>query len=121
MKNTNFSDIPTINIADDSSIYEVTPEAAEKQRIIKEKKAASAEKASEQEAWRRIVVKIISWSDGLHSGGIIKVTDTITPKEWKMYVERYKKININQDKRKIELDLEDTKQKIASFNGFETK
>lgn len=120
MKNTTIID-PILEIDLETSIYEVSAEAAEKQRIIKEKKAASAEKASEQEAWRRIVVKVISWSDGLHSGGIIKQTDTITPKEWKTYVDKYKKINVNNDKHKVEQDLEDTKQKIASFGGFTIK
>ncbi len=97
------------------------PTLTDKQRLILEKKAASLVKANEQEAWRRIVVKVISWSDGLLSGGIVKVTDKITPAEWKAYCTSTIKINVNRDRKKVDADLEDTRQKIASFGGFEKK
>lgn len=90
---------------------------SEKQRMILEKKALAQLKQDQQEAWRRIVVKVISWSDGLLSGGIIKKTDKITKEEWKFYYERCIQIGVN-NKNKALQSLEETKEKIKSFGGF---
>lgn len=97
----------------------VTLSAEEKQRIILEKKALSLEKSNQEALWRKIVVKVISWTDGLVSGGIVKKDDKITEKEWQLYYSRTIQINVNRDKDKVEQDLEDTKKKIASFGGFD--
>ncbi len=78
-----------------------------------------SDKSIEQEIWRRIVVKVISWSDGLKNGGIVKKTDTITLKEWQFYCGRTLKINTTQGKEEIKNSLEETRKMIASFDGFE--
>lgn len=84
-----------------------------------DKKLAAEERSREQETWHRIVVKVISWTDGLKSGGIIKEADKVTLAEWKAYCNRYMKINVNRDKKRIDEDLAVTKQAIESYNGFE--
>ncbi|MDO8619382.1 MAG: hypothetical protein Q7R49_05580 [Candidatus Daviesbacteria bacterium] len=81
-------------------------------------KKTAEERSLEQEIWRRIVVKVISWSDGLKNGGIIKKTDTITPKEWQMYCSRTFKINATQKREKVQSGLDVTKKLIESFGGF---
>ena len=78
----------------------------------------AVQKSNERDLWQRIVVKVISWSDGLHAGGIIKPTDKITEKEWRTYCSRLLKIDTSDNKKKTKLDLEQTRVKIESFKGF---
>lgn len=111
MKKTTLDNLDIDNFSDAAIL-------TEKQRVVAARKAASLEKTNQQDIWRRIVVKVISWSDGLLSGGIIKQTDKITREEWKVYSDRCFKINIGQDKKKIEKDLDITKKKIEFHNGF---
>lgn len=82
------------------------------------KRPVMSDKSIEQEIWRRIVVKVISWSDGLKNGGIIKKTDTITLKEWQFYCSQTLKININRGKEEVRDSLEATRKVIESFGGF---
>lgn len=82
------------------------------------RKAAQLEKLQEREFWHKIVVKILCWRDGLSSGGIIKSTDKITPKEWKTYCERMIKINISQGEVKVKEDLKKIRKIIKNFGGF---
>lgn len=65
------------------------------------------------------MVKIISWSDGLKYGGVIKEVDKVTLKEWKTYCSRYIKTNTSHDKTRVDQDLQRTKEAIESFGGFE--
>lgn len=102
-----------------SSNQVITLSAEERQRIILEKKAISLEKSNQEALWRKIVVKVISWTDGLVSGGIVKQSDKITLKEWQHYHSRTIQININKEKSIVEQSLEETKKKIASFGGFD--
>lgn len=83
-----------------------------------ENKLAAAEKARAQDAWRRIVVKVISWSNGLKSGGIIKAADTISKEEWQFYHNKYLQINTGKTQEKLEERLKETKKLITSFGGF---
>lgn len=90
-----------------------------KQQIILARKNAAKEKSDQQESWLKIVVKVISWSEGLHSGGIVQQTDKITTKEWDFYCKRSMQINTSHSKKKIEEELENSRKKIKSFDGFE--
>lgn len=75
-------------------------------------------RAKEQEDWRRIVVKVICWSDGLRTSGTVKKTDTISPDEWHEYCKRTFKINVMHDKKQVQQDLDVTQKLIQSFGGF---
>lgn len=114
---TNSSLNVTSSHSSDNEMSEVI--LTDKQQMILDRKAASLEKANQQEAWRRIVIKVISWSEGLLPGGIIKDTDKLTYAEWDTYYTHTLKININTNREKLKKDLEDIKNKIESFNGFE--
>ncbi len=77
------------------------------------------QKAREQEAWFRIVVKILSWKEGLAGSGVKISRDKITSKEWKMYFDRIVKNNVTYNKDRVLKDLKETQEKIAHYGGFE--
>lgn len=64
------------------------------------------------------MVKVISWSNGLKSGGTVKTGDTITKEEWQAYCDKYFQINTVKSREKLEEGLKETKKLIASFGGF---
>lgn len=80
---------------------------------------AYQEKFNEREAWHKLVVKIICWKDGLLEGGIIKVTDKITPKEWGTYSKHMVKTNTTHGRKKVLSNLKVTKEIIQKHGGFE--
>lgn len=77
------------------------------------------EKARQQEFWFKIVVKILSWKEGLSGSGVKISRDKISPKEWKLYSERILKNNVTYNKDRVLRDLKETQEKIAQFGGFE--
>lgn len=79
------------------------------------------EKQEERETWLKLVVKIISWQDGLIAGGSVKVADKITPKEWETYFQRMIKTNTTYDKQKVLSKLQETQESIRRNGGFERK
>lgn len=76
------------------------------------------EKSQQNEAWYKLVVKIICWKDGLLAGGSVKFTDKITAKEWSIYSNRIVKINTTYGKQKVVGTLKETKEKIKKNGGF---
>ncbi len=80
---------------------------------------AYQEKSEEREAWHKLVVKIISWKDGLLSGGMVKSKDKITPKEWDTYYKRTIKTNSTYDKQRVLSTLKKTQELIKKHGGFE--
>lgn len=83
------------------------------------RKDAAQERSKEQEQWHRLVVKVISWTDGLKYGGIIEKSNKITAAEWKTYCSRYTKTNTSHEKSKVTNDLEEIKKAIEGYGGFE--
>ena len=81
--------------------------------------AASQDQADQREIWHKLVVKIISWKDGLLEGGIIKITDKISSKEWNVYFKRILKMNTSYSKERVLLSLKETKDLITKNGGFE--
>lgn len=77
------------------------------------------ERAREQESWFKIVVKILSWKEGLLGSGVKISREKISRKEWKQYSERMIKNNLTHSKDRILRDLRETREKIAQFGGFE--
>lgn len=75
------------------------------------------EKLEARESWHKLVVKIISWKDGI-SNKTFKLNDKISPKEWEIYCERKMEINLIQGKDKVLKMLEDTKKIIKIHRGF---
>ena len=69
----------------------------------------------------KLVVKIISWQDGLISGGSVKTTDKITSKEWDTYYQRMIKTNTTYEKQKVLSKLHETQESIRKHGGFERK
>ena len=82
------------------------------------KKAALQKKTEERAAWHRLVVKVISWSDGLVNNGVVTQNNKITFKEWRTYVERSLLISKDGDISKIKSKLKETEELIKKFNGF---
>ena len=81
--------------------------------------AHNSEQADEREMWHKLVVKVISWKDGLLDGGIIKITDKITTKEWNNYYKRIIKTNTSYSKDRVLNTLKETKELIQRHGGFE--
>lgn len=82
------------------------------------KKEAAQKKSDERASWYALVVKIISWSDGLANGGTVSSTNKITPKEWKEYVRGSLEIYKNTNNVKIKKELDETEALIKKHGGF---
>ncbi|MBI2022376.1 hypothetical protein HYS97_00800 [Candidatus Daviesbacteria bacterium] len=80
---------------------------------------AYQEKHEERESWHRLAVKVISWKGGLLEGGIIKVTDKISPKEWATYSKYMIKTSTTYSRQRVLSNLKDTEEKIRKNGGFE--
>jgi hypothetical protein len=81
-------------------------------------KLINQEKLEEREAWHKIVVKILSWKNGLAEGGSIQITDKITSQEWDTYYQSTIKINTVNGKDKAIAKLKEIKESITKHNGF---
>lgn len=82
------------------------------------KPAANLDKAIERENWHKIVVKIISWKNGLADGGSIDSNNKITAKEWKAYCQGVLKNHITEGEKETKRRLKETKALIEKFGGF---
>lgn len=80
---------------------------------------ASQDQADQREIWHKLVVKIISWKDGLLEGGVIKFSDKISSKEWNVYFKRIIKMNTSYSKERVLSSLKETKDLIIKNGGFE--
>lgn len=79
---------------------------------------AQQDKLDEREAWHKIVVKILSWKNGLTDSGVVDLKDKITPSEWDTYYQGLIKINIIHGKEKTIKKLEEIKKTISKHGGF---
>lgn len=77
------------------------------------------EKNNEKEAWHKLVVKVISWKDGLTNGGFVTYSNKITTKEWNIYSKKIAKTNLTNGKQKVHIYLKETKELIKKYGGFE--
>lgn len=84
-------------------------------------RVVNLEKQEAREKWHKIVVKILSWSDGLIDGGLINKANLITLEEWKTYCEHTLKNNVTYGKQKTEEAIKITEAKIKKFGGFSKK
>lgn len=81
--------------------------------------AANQDKADLREAWYKLVVKVISWREGLLEGGTTKPANKITKKEWAFYCKEITKVSLSSNEGKGLQDLKELKKVIASHGGFE--
>lgn len=86
---------------------------------INNTRLAYLEKFNEREAWHKLVVKIISWKEGLLEGGSVKITDKVTSKEWNTYTKHLIKTNTSYTKQKVLSNLKETEDLIKQNGGFE--
>ena len=82
-------------------------------------RVVNQEKLDEREAWHKIVVKILSWKDGLTEGSAVKFKDKITSIEWNIYWQSSIRINVIHGKEKTEKKLEEIRRMIQKHGGFE--
>lgn len=82
-------------------------------------KAAYQKKAEERESWRRLVVKVILWQDGVSEAETSRILDKISLKEWKTYCQRTIKTNMTYGKDKVRAELKETWKIINKYSGFE--
>lgn len=82
-------------------------------------RAASQEKFEEREVWRKIVVKILKWKDGILVVDTSDLVDKVTLTEWNTYCETTLNTNVVQGKEKTIKKLEETKKIIQQHGGFE--
>lgn len=80
---------------------------------------AYQERFNEREIWHKLVVKVISWKEGLLEGGIVKFKDKISAKEWGTYSRRTVERNTTWDKQKVLSLLKETRNMIKKHGGFE--
>lgn len=82
-------------------------------------KLAYQEKLDERESWHKLVIKIISWREGVLEGATFRAKDKITYKEWVTYYQRTLKTNITHSRERVLADLRHTKSMIKEHGGFE--
>jgi hypothetical protein len=80
---------------------------------------AYLEKQEERETWQKIVIKILSWKNGLTDLGMINMTNKISSKEWNTYYQGMIKISVTIGKDKTVQKLEEIKKSISKHGGFE--
>ena len=72
-----------------------------------------------REIWHKLVVKVISWQDGISERGAIALKQKISVKEWKTYAEHMLRINVTIGRQKALTKLEETRLHIKKHGGFE--
>ncbi len=84
-----------------------------------DKKKAAEAKLKVREDWHKLVVKIISWSDGLRNGGIISSDNKISKSEWSNYRKHILSVQKTDSLDVVKGRLEETRQSIEENHGFE--
>lgn len=87
-----------------------------KNQNLNHSKVIQQERQEQQEAWYKLVVKILYWKEHPLSN---KVLSKISALEWGVYKEKITRINVFYGKRKTEDKLKETEERIKSNNGFE--
>jgi hypothetical protein len=77
------------------------------------------EKMAENEAWFKIVVKVLRWKDGAIDFGDLAQLEKISKKEWKQYCETMLKKNVVYGKKKTQENLDALHKKITDYDGFQ--
>jgi len=111
--------IPEIDEEDPQFLAEQAAKQAAASAAAASKRQISQDKQDERETWHKLVVKVITWRDGLFEGGLIKDSDKITAKEWSTYSKGVIKINTSAKAEKIKANLDEIKQRIKQHGGFE--
>lgn len=83
-----------------------------------DKKLDTIRRQEEREAWYKLVVKVISWSEGLSSNGTITINNKISSKEWANYVKGCLRISKDGNLDKVKEKIKATKALIEKYNGF---
>lgn len=84
-------------------------------------KQASQEKFDEQQAWHKLVVKVIIWKEGSSETGLTETIEKITTSEWNKYSEKIIKISTTTSQDKVLADLKQTLKRIEENGGLKDK
>ena len=82
---------------------------------------ANQEKAEEREAWFRIALKVIRWTEGGNKNTSLTPVEFISDKEWIEYCQKMLTISVTHGKLKTQEMLKEKERIIKLHGGFGNK